>query len=90
MLVLVYLPTLGDFMTEAATAQWTAFVAGDAKQHGYLFVDLVEELQKARPDSVRALFNRNHYSREGNRYVAAALYPKLRAMPETAKILQSR
>ena len=89
-LVLVYLPTLGDFMTEAATAQWAAFVGDDAKQHGYLFVDLVEELQKTRPDSVRALFNRNHYSREGNRYVAAALYRRLRAMPEMAKILQSR
>ena len=93
LLVLVYLPTLDDFMTEAATARWLAFVRAEAKQHGYLFVDLVEELQKVRPDSVRGLFTRGalpHYSREGNRYVAETLYRRLRAMPEMEKLLKTR
>jgi hypothetical protein len=75
--VLVYLPTLDDYMgLDPDTRQWRAFVKAEADAHGYLFVDVVSELRSVDPTHVKTLF-RGHYSVAGNDYVADVLYGRL-------------
>ena len=75
-LVLVYLPTFNDYMGKSETDYWRDFVRKEADENGYMYVDLVLELQSLPPQSIRSLFD-GHYSVEGNEFIANTLFAKL-------------
>ena len=77
-LVLVYLPGLGDYRANDATAAWRQFVADEAAKQGIAFVDLVEAMRRVPPTEVNALFlPDSHYSPAGNDFIASALQKEL-------------
>lgn len=82
-LVLVYLPRFDDYMGNAETDSWRDFVRKEADENGYMYVDLVRELQSLPPQSIRSLFD-GHYSVEGNEFIANTLFAKLKEMPAVA------
>ena len=86
--VLVYLPTLADY-EGTGTGRWREFVRAEAGKNDYFFVDLVEEMRTLPGHTVKKMFRKGgHYSDEGNRYVAEALYKKLMEIPEIESKLQ--
>ncbi len=85
--VLVYLPTLEDYMGEKLSEFWRTYVKAQADQNGYHLIDIVPELRRVPPDQVNELF-RGHYSADGNKFVAEALYRKLSEIPEIRRRLR--
>jgi hypothetical protein len=82
-LVLVYLPVLGDYVEKHPdTSQWQAYVTAEASRNGHLLLDLTEALHSLSPGRARDLFTRGHYTLEGNKYFAEILYQRLRALPD--------
>ena len=87
-LVLVYLPTLGDYKG-TTPLHWRQLVQTEARQRGYLFIDVVEAMQELPLATVEKMFRGGgHYSDEGNRFVAEVLYKKLLEIPETGEPLR--
>ncbi len=80
--VLVYLPTLEDYMGNASTKSWRGHVQAEADKNSYYFFDIIEEIRKVPPLGVNRLFGGFHYSADGNKYVADVLYKKLSEIPE--------
>ncbi len=99
-LVLVYLPTLGDYDPAQATAteRWREFLAVAAADTGVAYIDLVAALRDLPPAQVGPLFipegtvefpgAAGHYSVEGNRWVAEEVYEALRELPEVTEKLK--
>jgi len=86
-LILVYLPTLGDYKG-TVPLRWRQLVQAEADQHGYMFIDVAEDMQTLPLQTVEKMFRGGgHYSDEGNRYVAEVLYNKLLELPGVAKEL---
>ncbi len=91
--VLVYLPTLEDYMAEPAV-EWRRFVRDEAHEKGIFFIDLIAELRKLPPHEVTNKFipfgevdfqgAAGHYSAEGNAYIAGVLTEKLLGIPEVS------
>lgn len=94
MTVLVHLPIFSDYVPRAGseTETWRAFVREEADRQGYLLVDVIEEIRKLAPHSIRALYRLDmgdgHFSVAGNRMVADIIYRKLMEFPEAAILLQ--
>jgi hypothetical protein len=87
-LVLIYLPTLGDY-TGTVSLRWAQLVQSQADQHGYLFINVAEEMRKLPLQSVEKLFRGGgHYTDEGNRYVAEVIYENLLETPEVSRALR--
>jgi hypothetical protein len=78
-LVLVYLPVAQDY-GDPASDRWRDFVRRDAERRGIPFIDLVEEIRRIPPEEAARLFA-DHYSPEGNRFVAKTLHARLRGLP---------
>ncbi len=78
-LALVYLPVLSDY-SDAASDRWRDFVRKDAERRGIPFIDVVEEMRKLPPDEARRLF-KDHFSVEGNRFVARTISVRLETLP---------
>jgi hypothetical protein len=77
-LVLVYFPGAWDYMGNAHTDAWRAFVAEEATRQGILFLDLVEELRRIPPTEVDALYAPNaHFSVSGNEWAARVVQRRL-------------
>jgi len=85
--ILVHLPTLGDYVGNAPV-RWRQFVQAEVNKHDYLFIDVVEEMRKLPQEAVEKMFRGGgHYSDEGNRYVAEVIYQRLRELPRLANKL---
>ncbi len=78
-LALVYLPILSDY-SDPASDRWRDFVRRDAERRGIPFIDVVDEMRKLPPDEARRLF-KDHFSVEGNRFVARTIYSRLVGLP---------
>jgi hypothetical protein len=90
-LVLVYLPTWGDYdpAQSAATDAWRAHLRRVAETHDILFFDLIEDFRQLPADQIYTLFLHEnqvdfpaaagHYSVRGNEFVAQNLYDRLTA-----------
>jgi hypothetical protein len=90
-LVLVYLPTWGDYdpAQAAATEAWRAHIRRVAEANGIQFFDLVEDFRQLPADQIYTLFLHEnqvdfpaaagHYSVRGNEFVAQKLYDRLTA-----------
>jgi hypothetical protein len=86
--ILVYLPTLGDYKG-TTPLKWRRLVLAESRKHGYLFVDVFEEMRTLPPHVVKKMFRGGgHYSDDGNRYVAKVLYKKLREITVLSDKLQ--
>lgn len=93
-LVLVYLPTLGDYQPETPgpTDRWRNFVKVAAQDTDAVFIDVVEAFRQLPPDQVPQLFiaegavdfpgAAGHYTVAGNRYVAEVIYEQLMTLPQ--------
>jgi hypothetical protein len=81
-LVLVYLPISTDY-SEAASDPWREFVRRYAERTGIPYIDVVAEYRKLSPEEARRAF-KDHYSVEGNRFVAKTVYAKLLELPLVA------
>ena len=85
-LALVYLPVLSDY-SDPASDRWREFVRRDAERRGIPFIDVVEELRKLPPDEARRVF-KDHFSVEGNRFVARTIHSRLFSLPGVSDRLQ--
>lgn len=97
--VLVHLPVLGDY-TGSASEEWRAFVAGEARREGLVYIDLIETFRRLPPQEIEDLYigaddteylgYPGHYKERGNRLVAQMLVDRLTRMPEIARLLEQR
>lgn len=89
-LVLVYLPSPDDYPDNTTTTFWKEFVQAEAQDNGYLFIDVIEELQSVRQSPLEIFSKRHwHYTVEGNKYVANILHDHLnKVFPGSGKIPQ--
>jgi hypothetical protein len=89
-LVVVYLPMFGDFLGNDVLERLRTEMRESAQQGNYEFVDLVEELRRVPPDSVRSLFIQSgdlafsgaagHYTEAGNAWVTKQLLARVPAL----------
>ncbi len=96
-LVLVYLPTMGDYKG-SGSEPWRQFILTEAKKNNFLYIDLIDEFRKLPPQTVKNYFiteefnkfpgGAGHYTEEGNAFIAKLLYDKLLAIPETSDKLK--
>jgi hypothetical protein len=96
--VLVYLPVRME-ITENMAGSWRSLLAEYARQHGVLFIDLVDDFHRLPPDELDKLFfawgsiyfpgAADHYTEAGNAFVADRIYRHLLANPETAAKLHA-
>ncbi len=77
--MLVHLPVLEDYEGRISDP-WREFVRVESKRRGIAFIEVTEDLRTLPRDRVGPLFN-DHYTVEGNHFVAQALYSKLRILP---------
>ena len=77
-LVLVYLPTYAEFI-QSEPMEWRKWLKTNANKKGIFYIDLYDEFLKLPFTKVTTLFNfgDEHYSEEGNRFVAEEIYKKL-------------
>lgn len=97
--VLVYLPVRME-ITENMAGSWRDLLAEYAREHGILFIDLVDDFHRLPPDELDKLFfawgsiyfpgAADHYTEAGNAFVAERIYRRLVANPETAAKLHVR
>lgn len=91
LLVFVYLPVEAEYTGDS---RWHAWASTEAEQQGFLFVDLLPELQRLPEDLVSTYFlqrgpHAGHYSATGNRWAAEAIYDKLQGIPDILAVLDS-
>ncbi len=91
-LILVYLPTWGDYDPAQAvdTETWRTYIGRLAKERNIVFLDLVAEFRQVPQDQLYMLFLHEnevdfpgaagHYSVRGNEFVAQHLFNKLTAL----------
>jgi hypothetical protein len=97
-LVLAYLPTREELDGEVG-ASWRAYLANYARQNHTLYLDLFDDFRALPPVQLDTLFitrasvdfpgAAGHYTEAGNEFVAALIYRKLLANPETAAKLHA-
>jgi hypothetical protein len=98
LLVLVHLPTPGDFR-QGISDPWRRFAKREAEQRGLLYLDLVAALRRLPAQSVESLFiapgavqyraAAGHLTPKGNEWVARELYDFLAAQPAIEARLQA-
>jgi hypothetical protein len=98
-LVLVYLPTLGDH-TGNGSDMWRQFIDTHLAKDKIVYIDLIEDFKKVLPQEIKKMFispgvldyhyAAGHYTEEGNAYIAEMLYNKLIAIPQVSKKLMER
>ena len=81
-LVLVYLPVSQDY-SGSGSNPWREFTRLDSERRGIPYLDLVEEYRKLSEGEAGRIF-KDHYSVEGNRFVAKAVHSKLLSLPAVA------
>lgn len=87
-MVLIYLPS-GEWDYQSrnpGTEAWRAFVESAAREHGWLFLDLVADFNQLDEHVIGDLFD-GHYSVAGNQFVADRLYDRLMSVPKFAEML---
>jgi hypothetical protein len=95
-LVLVYLPAKADYRSSTSEI-WRRRLAAESKSRGWIYIDLVAEMQQLAPDQIEELFIpegqiqfRNaggHYTVAGNKWVAQTLYRRIVTWPGPSRIL---
>jgi hypothetical protein len=101
LLVLAYLPVREDFGGDSAEyRRWREFFEVVAAQNDAVFLDLVAELRQVPREQLPRLFigqkrlsylnAEGHYSEEGNRFVAQAVYRLLGAEPRIKDLMARR
>jgi hypothetical protein len=98
-LVLVYLPTLGDHRGNASDI-WRQFIDTHLAKDKIVYIDLIEDFKKVLPQEIKKMFispgvldyhyAAGHYTEEGNAYIAEMLYNKLIAIPQISERLLER
>jgi hypothetical protein len=89
--VLVYLPSLPDYPPGNGIGRWRDFFRDLDKEHGFLTIDLVDEITQLPPEDVAALYtDSGHYSENGNRIIAQVLYNRLLALPDINSRLEKK
>ncbi len=98
LLVLVYLPTPGDFK-RGISDSWRRFAKREAEQRGIPYLDLVAELRRLPAQSIESLFiapgamqyrdAAGHLTPKGNEWVARAVYDYLTAQPAIEARMQA-
>lgn len=98
-LVLVYLPTLGDYeaVPESSTERWRTFLHVAAADTGVAIIDLVEAFRELPAAEVQSMFiseadvpfpgAAGHYSIKGNQIIAKLLYERLTTLPAVSNRL---
>ncbi|MGH9892010.1 MAG: SGNH/GDSL hydrolase family protein [bacterium] len=100
-LVLVYLPTLGDYhsLRSHSADRWRERLrAASAQGQNVWYLDLISEYRRLPPDSAKSMFipyqgegyerrGYGHYTVGGNQWVADKLYQYLLGVPEIASRL---
>ena len=93
--VLVHLPVKADLTQRSS--KWRDYLVRAAKEAGWNYFDLAEEMSRLPQDQVDALYLGNevpyqaaagHYSVRGNRFVATALYARLTARDDVRQLLE--
>ena len=89
-LVLVYLPTQGDYLKNSSD-YWRDLIRTYAAERKIVYMDLVDEIKKVPPDQLQRMFigsevldyqgAAGHYTEEGNAYIASTLYTKMQGLP---------
>jgi hypothetical protein len=97
-LVLVHLPTPGDFR-QGISDPWRRFAKREAEQRGLPYLDLVAGLRRMPEESIESLFiapgamqyraAAGHLTPKGNEWVARELYDSLAAQPAIEARLQA-
>lgn len=95
--IIVYLPTREDHSSKS-TKSWRQFINNEARKNELFFIDLIDEFQKLPAGEVEKLFilpgaidyigAANHYTRDGNKYIARVLNKKMLAIPEISDRLR--
>jgi hypothetical protein len=91
-LLCVYLPTAWDYGGSQGTERWRTFLRNELARRNIAFLDLVVPFRELSYESAAELFlgsqrtgdleDRGHYSADGNRFVAAAIYDRLAEVAE--------
>lgn len=101
-LILVYLPTLGDALQPypVDTETWRQHASLAAKEAHIPFIDLVDDFRALTPDQLYPLFIQEgeldypgaagHYSVQGNELIARRLFEALISFPEVARRLAEK
>ncbi len=81
-LVLVWLPAQWDYPSSASQA-WRRVLAAEAKQRGWMYIDLLPELQQLSATQFEGMFfeDNHHLTAAGNAWVASMLYRRISALP---------
>jgi len=82
-LVLVYLPVSQDYQARSSDP-WREFVRREAERRGIPYVDLVAEFRKLPAGEAGHVF-KDHYSVEGNRFVAKTILSRLMSLPAASE-----
>lgn len=90
-LVLVHLPTGGDYLGNSSDP-WRRLISTHAAKEKIIYIDLIQEFRTLSPEQVRSMFigrgvldyqfAQGHYTEEGNAYIAKVLHQKVLAVPE--------
>ena len=81
--LLVYLPDnyndINHFYHKSVIEEWRAWLKNETSKRNILYLDLYDEFSKLSEDELDRLFlkEEDHYSEEGNAFVAKILYEKL-------------
>jgi hypothetical protein len=89
-LVVVYLPTLDSSGPEPAF--WASVLDRECRALGIPFVNLVEALDNFTYEEAMEFFlpgDPQHFSVNGNQYMAKLIYDRLRRIPEVSRILSA-
>ena len=93
-LVILYLPTAGDYKGKKTTDAWRDLIRGEAQKRGWLYIDFFDEFRQLSRGQVPPLFipsgvlhyekAAGHYTDLGNAFISDLLYNKLMTIPEVA------
>jgi hypothetical protein len=88
--IFVYLPS-GDWDYDpqgSVTESWRLFLEGEARERGWLYLDLIADFRSFERNAIAELFS-GHYTQAGNEYVAERLHEFLMGTPEISALLDA-
>ncbi len=90
-LVLVWLPAQWDYPSSASET-WRQRLAAESKKRGWIYIDLLPEMQQVPPAEFGEMFfsSHHHYTDAGNQWVAKMLYQRISSLPQLSRTLASR
>ena len=87
-LVLVYLPSPGEYSPDKRSGAWSEFLQREAEALRIPLIDLLRQHRDLSPSEAATLFSEQyrHLSVKGNDYVARAIYRSLTGFPQTGAL----